>query len=146
MDSVLSALIIYGFLMVVFRISGQRTLAQITPFDFVLLLIVGEATQQAILGDDFSITNAVIVISTLIAIDVALSLLKQRFHLLGAMIEGMPLLIVENGHIIENRANKARIDEQDILQAARQTQGLETMDQIKYAVLERSGGISIIPK
>ncbi len=70
-----------------------------------------------------------------------LSFFKKR-----SSIEGMPLLIVENGEIIEERANKARIDEQDILQAARQTQGLEQLDQIKYAVLERSGGISIIPK
>ncbi len=70
MEVVLRALIMYSFLMVIFRIGGQRTLAQITPFDFVLLLIVGEATQQALLGEDFSITNSLIVISTLITIDI----------------------------------------------------------------------------
>lgn len=146
MEVVLRALVMYSFLMVIFRISGQRTLAQITPFDFVLLLIVGEATQQALLGEDFSITNSLVVISTLITIDVVLSQFKQRFNRLGAAVEGMPLLIVENGEIIDERADKARIDEQDILQAARQTQGIERLHQVKYAVLERCGGISVIPK
>lgn len=78
MDSVLRALAIYLFLMVIFRISGKRSLAQITTFDFVLLLVIGEATQQALLGDDFSLTNAALVIATLLGLDTGLSLLQQR--------------------------------------------------------------------
>lgn len=146
MDAVIRAVVMYAFLLIVFRISGKRTLAQMTPFDFILLLVIGEATQQALLGDDFSVTNAFIVITALLATDLGLAIMKQRFGLLGKITEGVPVLIVENGEIIADRADKARIDEEDILQAARQTQGLETMDQIKYAVLERSGGISIIPE
>ena len=83
MDAVLRSATIYVFLLVIFRLSGKRSLAQITTFDFVLLLIIGEATQQALLGNDFSITYALIVITTLVGIDIGLSLLKQRFQRLG---------------------------------------------------------------
>lgn len=78
MDSVLRAAVMYGALMVLLKIAGRRSLADLTTFDFVLLMIIGEATQQALLGDDFSLTNAMLVIVTLIAIDVGFSLLKQR--------------------------------------------------------------------
>ena len=145
MDSVLRAVAIYAFLLVIFRISGKRSLAQITTFDFILLLVVGEATQQALLGNDFSIVNAVTVILTLLGLDIGLSLLKQRSKTLERWIDDAPLVIVEDGRLLKERMDKARIDEADILAAARELQGLERMDQIKYAVLERSGGISVIP-
>mgnify|MGYP000622028922 CR=1 FL=1 len=146
MDSVFRALAIYAILLIIFRISGKRSLAQITTFDFVLLLVIGEATQQALLGDDFSLTNAFIVIVTLVGIDIGLSLLKQRSPKLELLLDDSPLIIVENGRPLQERMDKARIDESDVLTAARELQGLERMDQIKYAVLERSGGVSIIPQ
>ena len=146
MDSVVRALAIYAILLIIFRISGKRSLAQITTFDFVLLLVIGEATQQALLGDDFSMTNAFIVIVTLLGLDIALSLLKQRSPKIERLLDDTPLIIVENGRALKERMDKARIDESDVLTAARELQGLERMDQIKYAVLERSGGVSVIPK
>ncbi len=146
MDSILRALAIYAFLLVIFRISGKRSLAQITTFDFVLLLVIGEATQQALLGNDFSITNAVLVILTLIGIDIGLSLVQQRFTFLGPWLDDVPVVVVEQGRMLSQRMEKARISESDILQAARTKQGLERMDQIKYAVLEHTGEISIIPR
>ncbi len=79
MDAVLRAGAIYLVLLLIFRITGKRSLAQITTFDFVLLLVIGEATQQALLGNDFSITNAVIVIVTLLGLDLGLSLVQSRF-------------------------------------------------------------------
>ena len=146
MDAVLRAAAIYAFLLVLFRIAGKRSLSESTTFDLVLLLIVGEATQQALLGNDFSITNALLVILTLVGLDIGMSLWKQRSPQLEKWVEGVPLVIVENGQPLKDRMDKARVDESDILEAARTLQGLERMDQIKYAVLERSGGISIIPK
>jgi uncharacterized membrane protein YcaP (DUF421 family) len=146
MDSVLRAVAIYVVLLVIFRISGKRSLAQITTFDFVLLLIIGEATQQALLGEDFSLTNAFVVIVTLIGLDIGLSLLKGRSRTLERVVDDLPLVIVEDGRPLQERMDKARIDQSDVLTAARELQGLERMDQIKYAVLERSGGISIIPR
>jgi uncharacterized membrane protein YcaP (DUF421 family) len=146
MDSVLRAAAIYLVLLVIFRISGKRSLAQITTFDFILLLIVGEATQQALLGENFSLTNAFVVIVTLVGFDIGLSLLKPHVPGLERWLDGLPLVIVEDGKPLKERMDKARVDESDVLTAARELQGLERMDQIKYAVLERSGGISIIPK
>jgi uncharacterized membrane protein YcaP (DUF421 family) len=146
MDAVLRGVVVYAFLVVIFRISGQRSLGNVTTFDFVLLLIIAETTQQALLGEDFSVTGAFLLIVTLIALDIGLSLLKQRSPRLDRLLEGMPLVIVENGQPLRDRMAKARVDEQDILSAARELQGLERMEQIKYAVLERSGGISIIKR
>lgn len=97
MDSVLRAAAMYVALMVLFRIAGRRSLAELTTFDLVLLMMISEATQQALLGDDFSITNAILVIMTLIAIDVGLSLLKQRSGWVSRLIDGEPTIIVENG-------------------------------------------------
>jgi uncharacterized membrane protein YcaP (DUF421 family) len=146
MDAVLRAVAIYGILLIIFRIAGKRSLAQITTFDFVLLLVIGEATQQALLGDDFSITNAVIVIVTLLGLEIGLTQLQYRWPKLGPWLDDVPLILVENGQPIERRMRKARISEDDIMQAARSVQGLERMDQVKYAVLERTGEVSIIPQ
>ncbi|HEY8338766.1 MAG TPA: YetF domain-containing protein [Egibacteraceae bacterium] len=137
---------IYLIVFVLFRLSGRRTLAQITTFDFVLLLIVGEATQQGLLGDDFSVTNAVVVITTLIALDVAVSALQGRSERVDRIVDDVPLVVVVDGVPLEERLRKARLDHDDVMERARQTQGLERMSQIKYAVLERDGTISIIPR
>jgi uncharacterized membrane protein YcaP (DUF421 family) len=145
LDAVLRSLAIYGFLLVLFRIAGKRTLADITPFDFVLLLIIGEATQQGLLGDDFSVTNALLVITSLLSIDIGLSLLKRRWPRLAKATEGVPVVLVDDGEMLTERMRRARVDEQDILEAARSTQGLSRMSQVRFAVLERTGAISIIP-
>lgn len=146
MDSVLRATAIYAFLLLIFRISGKRSLAQITAFDFVLLLIIGEATQQALLANDFSIINACIVISTLMFLELGLSLAKGWWPRLDPILDSTPLVVVENGRLLEDRITRERIDLNDVLAAARERHGLERLDQIKYAVLERSGGLSIVPQ
>ena len=146
MEMVLRAASIYVFLLIIFRVAGKHSLAEITTFDFVLLLIIAEATQQGLLGEDFSVTTAFLAVVTLVGIDTALSLLKQRWKVIGRLAEGVPLVIVENGRPLKEHMRKSRVDESDVLTAARMNQGLERMDQIKYAVLERSGGISIIPR
>ena len=145
MDSVLRAFAMYLALMVLFKIAGRRSLAELTTFDFVLLMVIGEATQQALLGNDFSLTNSVLVIVTLIAIDVGLSLLKQRSNWVSKLIDGGPTIIVENGKLLSRRLRHARLIEADVLEAARSSQGIETIDQIKFAILERNGKISVIP-
>ena len=146
MDAVLRATVVYFFLLLVFRIAGRRMLSETTTFDFVLLLIVAEATQQGLLGNDFSVTNAFLVIITLIGIEIALTALKRRSARIEKWIDGVPSIIIEDGRPLKDRMEKARVDERDILAAARTGYGLERMDQIKYAVLERNGNISIIPK
>lgn len=146
MDSVLRAGAMYLALVVLFKIAGRRSLAELTTFDFVLLMMIGEATQQALLGDDFSITNGVLVIVTLIAIDVGLSLLKQRSGWVSRLIDGEPTIIVENGKLLHRRLRHARLIEADVMEAARSSQGIERLEEIKFAIIERNGKISIIAK
>jgi uncharacterized membrane protein YcaP (DUF421 family) len=146
MDAVLRATAIYIFLLLIFRFAGRRTLGQMTSFDFVLLLIIGEATQQGLIGEDFSVIKAFLLILTLIGLDIGVSLWKQWSPRTEKWLDGVPLVIVEDGQPLKDRINKTRVDEKDILAAARELQGLERMDQIKYAVLERNGAISVIPK
>lgn len=145
MDSVLRGLAIYAALLIIFRISGKRTIAQITTFDFVLLLVVGEATQQGLLGDDFSVTNAILVVATLVGADIAMSFLKEKARWFNRAVDGLPVVILEDGTPIEQRMRRARLDEADLLASGRESHGIERLDQMKYAVLEQDGNISIIP-
>jgi uncharacterized membrane protein YcaP (DUF421 family) len=145
MESVLRAAAIYLFLLVVFRISGRRTLSEMTAFDFVLLLIIGEATQQALLGQDYSLTNAALVIMTLLIVDIVISLLKVRSERLDKLIDGVPTVIVHRGRALNDRMRKARVTEGDVMEAARRLRGVERLDQIKYALIEVSGGITVVP-
>ena len=145
MESVVRAAVIYAGLLILFRFTGKRSLGQITTFDFILLLIISEAVQNGMVGENYSLTNAFILVLTLIVIDVGLSLLKRRAPAVEKWLEGVPVVIVEHGRPLVDRMQKARVDESDVLSFARRLHGLERMDQIKYAVLERSGEISIIP-
>jgi uncharacterized membrane protein YcaP (DUF421 family) len=146
MDAIVRAAVTYVFLVVLFRVTGRRTLAQITTFDFVLLLIVSEATQQGLLGNDFSITNAFLVILTLIGLDLLAGGLSRRWRPLDRWLNGLPLVLVEDGKLLEDRMRKTGFQEDEILEQARANQGIERMEQIKYAILERNGSISVIPK
>jgi len=145
MNPVLRGIAVYVFLMIVFRIMGRRTLNNTTTFDLVLLLIISEVTQQGLVGEDFSVTTAAILICTLMGLDLVLTLLKQRFKSLDRVIEGTPLVIVDHGKPLVKRMKKTLLDDEDIMEAARMNFGFEKMSQIKYAVLEKDGSISIIP-
>lgn len=146
MDSIIRGLAVYGFLLVVFRLAGKRTLSQATGFDLVLLLIISETTQEAMVDDDHSMTNGILLILTLLGSSVFLAALKQFFPKVEQILDGEPLIIIDNGKPLKDRMDKARVDEADIISAARLIHGLERLEQIKYAILERNGEISIIPK
>lgn len=145
MESVIRGVVVYFFLLLIFRISGKRTLAQTTNFELVLLLIISETTQQAMVDDDHSVTNGVLLIVTLIGASIGLSLLKQRLPALEKWLDGAPLVLIQDGKMLKDRMDKVRVDEADILEAARELHGLERLDQIKYAIVERSGAITIVP-
>lgn len=146
MDSIVRAFTVYAVLLIVTRLSGRRTLAEVTAFDFVLLLMIAETTGQALLGDDSSITNTAIVIITLAAIDVGLSFVKAWSPKLGRLIDGTPSVLMSGGEVDWDALRKSRVSVDDVLQAARDKHGLKRLDQIDCAVLEVGGGISVIPK
>lgn len=144
MESIFRTAIIYIFLMVVLRISGHRTLNEMTTFDFVLLLIMGDASQQAMTGTDYSLTNGLLIIMTLVLMDIFISFLKQKFRKVESIIDGMPVILINNGKILKKTMNQVKVDITDILESSRKLQGLERLDQIKYAILEKDGDITII--
>lgn len=145
MESVIRGAAIYVVLLVIIRLSGRRTMDQATPFDFVLLLIVAETTQQALLGDDFSITNAVVLIVTLFLMDIGFSYLTRWFPALSKVVDGRPTFLVKDGSIDERALKKTRMSKDDVMVAARKQHGLERIEQVKHAVLENDSGITIIP-
>ncbi len=146
MESVFRAVLVYLFLLVVFRISGKRTLSEASTFDLVLLLIISETTQQAMVDNDHSMTNAAILILTLVGSSILMSLVKQWSPAVDRWMEGVPLVVVKDGKLLHKAMHQERVDENDILEAAREMQGLEDISQIKYAVLERGGQITIVPR
>jgi uncharacterized membrane protein YcaP (DUF421 family) len=146
MDSVIKAFIVYFVLWAIIRISGRRTLGEMTAFDFILFLIIGGSTQRAITGQDYSLTNALILVSTFVGIEIALSLLELRSPLIRRVLNATPTLLVENGNPMAHRMRRARVTEQNILESARRLHGLERMDQIRFAILESNGEITIVPQ
>lgn len=146
MDSVIRAAVVYFIMLVIFRLAGNRSAANLTAFDFVLLLIVSEAIQQAMITNDYSLTNAFLLVLTLVGLDIMMSLWKQRFPLVERILDGSPILLMHEGKLHRDRMQKERVDEADILASARERHGLERMDQIKHVVVEATGGISVMPK
>src|SRR5690606_13677989 len=110
-----------------------------------LLLIVGEATQQALLGNDVSVTNELGLITVLMGVDIIFVKLKGRYKKVDRLSEGTALILVDHGKQLDARMKESHVDAEDIMEAARLSHGLERLEQIKYAVLERDGQISIIP-
>jgi uncharacterized membrane protein YcaP (DUF421 family) len=145
MESVIRGLVVYAFVLLVFRLAGKRTLAESTNFELVLLLIISETTQQAMVNNDHSITNGFLLILTLVGCTVTLSWFKQRFPTWEKILDDVPTIIVENGRMIKDRMQKLRVDEQDIIESAREHQALENIAEIKYAIVERNGNITVIP-
>lgn len=145
MEIILRAVAVYAFLLVLFRLSGKRTMSEMSSFDFILLLIISEAIQNALLDEDKSVVTGMTVILTFVLMDIGLSLIKRRSSYIEKITEGVPVILVDHGEPLEEHLAKTNVTITDIMQTARQSQGLERMAQIKYAVLENSGGISIIP-
>jgi uncharacterized membrane protein YcaP (DUF421 family) len=146
MDAVLRATATYFILLLIFRAAGKRSLSEMTAFDFILLLIISETTQSALVGGNNSMTVTVVLVVTMVGLDIALSYIKEWFRPIERAMDSIPLIILAYGVPLADRMRKARVDEADILSAARRSQGIERLDQIKFAVLETNGGISVIPK
>ena len=144
METVFRAAGIYFVLLIVFRIAGRRALLQMTSFDLILLLIISEATQQALLGDDFSVTGAALTIITLIVLDISLGFIKKKTTWVDYMLDGSPVILVEYGKPVGEKLRKTGITVDDIMVSARTNQGIHELSRIKFAILEKNGHISVI--
>ena len=146
MEPVLRAAGCYLLILVVVRLSGKRGLAQITIFDLVLLLLISQAVGQALIGNDSSLTTAAIITITLVVVNRGNDWAAHRWADASHVLEDAPLMLIEDGHIHDDRLAKMKIRLDDILENGRLDEGIERLDQIKHAVLERTGTITVVPR
>lgn len=135
----------YCFLIMIVRIVGRRPGKQLTPFEFVLIFFIGGITLTPMVGNDRSITNAIITITSIAGTHFVIAWLRSRSPAFGRFVDGTPLVLLEKGKWHTETMKNMRITDDDVMTYARD-QGLERFDQIDYAVLGRNGEISIIPK
>lgn len=143
MEASIRALLFYVFLVLVVRIVGRRPGKQITPFEFVLVFFMGGLALTAMVGDDASLTNAFIQILTVALAHFCIAMARTKSRWLARLLDGTPLILLENGQWRSETLSKMRIQDDDVMAQARD-QGVATLDKIEIAILERNGQISII--
>jgi uncharacterized membrane protein YcaP (DUF421 family) len=143
MNIVLRAAAGYFLLLFAVRLIGRRTASMMAPFDLVLLFLFGGITIGAVVGEDHSFSGAISAVFTIGLCHIAVSALKTRFATFSRLVDGTPVIVYERGSWHDGRMRSLRLNEQDILTAARQ-RGLQRLEQIRYAVAERDGKISIV--
>jgi uncharacterized membrane protein YcaP (DUF421 family) len=146
MDTVVRTAVVYFFLLVLFRLAGKRTVSELDTFDMVILLIISESTQGALVGKDNSLTTFFLVTVTMVGAGLILAFVKQKSEKMSRLIDGLPVVLMKDGKLLRDRMDKLRVDEADILEAAHLQEGLGTLEDIRYAILERNGDIAVIPK
>ena len=145
MDIVLRAVVLYVFLVVIMRVSGRRELSSLSPFDLILLIVLGDAVQQGLTQDDYSVTGAIIAVSTLATMQVATSYVSFRSRRVEKILEGEPLVIVQDGKVIDENARRERLTVDEIYESMRSKQ-IARLEDVAWAIVETNGEISFIPK
>lgn len=145
MDLVVRTIVVFVFLMVLMRVIGRRELSSLQPFDLILLIVLGDAVQQSLTQDDYSLTGGLLVVGTFAVLQVFVSWLGYRFPKTRPILEGDPLIVVQDGEPIERNLKRERLTLGELAEAARQ-EGIEHLADVKWAVLETTGKISFIKK
>jgi uncharacterized membrane protein YcaP (DUF421 family) len=144
-EKILRPILVYAFLILVLRLAGKRELAQLNPFDLVVLLTLSNTVQNAIIGQDDSITGGIIGASTLLTVNYVLVRFLSRHEKIERLIEGDPDVLIENGRVKTDCLRNEAISEVELAAAAHK-QGFESLDQVDRAVLDPNGGIAFFGK
>jgi uncharacterized membrane protein YcaP (DUF421 family) len=144
-DIVVRATFVFFFILFLTRIVGRRELSSMEPFDLILLIVIGDLVQQGVTQNDMSVTGAVLAVGTMGALTMLVSWAGWRWRILRPVLEGEPIIIVEDGEPIKRNLDRNRITVDEVEAAAREQQ-VDRLDDVRWAVLETSGRISIIPK
>jgi uncharacterized membrane protein YcaP (DUF421 family) len=144
-DLALRAVVLFFVVFILTRVIGRRELSSLEPFDLILLIILGDAIQQGLTQDDYSVTGAVIVVSVFAALQVSISYISFRSRRLRPILQGEPIVLVQEGELIESNLKRERLTAAEVAEAARQEQ-IASLEDVQWAVLETSGKISFIPK
>ena len=145
MAVVLRSIIAFVFLIAMLRVIGRRELSSLEPFDLVLLIVIGDLVQQGVTQSDYSFTGLLLSAGTFAALTVALSFCSARFPKLRPVLEAGPLIIVEDGKLIDKNMRKERLTPEEVAGEAR-SQGIASFDPIAWGVLEGSGRMTFIQK
>jgi uncharacterized membrane protein YcaP (DUF421 family) len=145
MDLVIRATIVFFAVLVMTRAIGRRELSSLEPFDIILLVVIGDLVQQGVTQSDYSVTGALIVIATMTLLTGIMAFLNFRFRPLRRVLEGQPVVLVEDGRVIERNMRRERLTLEELEAEGRQQQVPGVAD-MRWAVLETSGSISVIPK
>ena len=145
MDLVVRAAVMFFFVYLLTRIIGRRELSSLQPFDLIMLVMIGDLVQQGVTQNDFSVTGAFLVGGTIALLTVLVSYTSFRFPRLRPVLDGDPVIVIEDGKPIERNLRRNRIALDELAAAARQNQ-IDSLDDVRWAVLETNGRISFIPK
>jgi uncharacterized membrane protein YcaP (DUF421 family) len=145
MDLVIRATVIFFFVYLVTRVVGKREIAALEPFDLILLIVIGDLVQQGVTQSDYSVTGSITVISVIALLSVVVGWANFRFRRLRSALEGEPVVLVEDGRVIDGNMRRERITRAELEAEGRQQQVLSVED-MRWAVLETTGRISVIPK
>lgn len=143
MDIVIRAVIAYVFIIALLRVTGRRELSSMGPTDLVLLVVIGDLIQNGVTQSDLSVTGIVIAVTTFALLSVASSFLVYKSKRAQKIIEGTPLIVVQDGKLVEENLRSERMTIDDVMEEAR-AQQIENLDDIKWAVLESNGSLSFI--
>jgi uncharacterized membrane protein YcaP (DUF421 family) len=142
-DIVLRAAVAYIFILFLLRIIGRRELSTLAPSDLVLLVVMGDLIQNGVTQSDQSVTGVFLALSTFALLTVAVSVLTYKSRRAQTLVEGAPLILVQDGKPVEENLRSERLNMDDVAEEAR-GQGIERLDEIKWCVLESSGSMSFI--
>jgi uncharacterized membrane protein YcaP (DUF421 family) len=145
MDLVIRAAVIFFFVFLVTRIVGRRELSQLEPFDLILLVVIGDLVQQGVTQSDESVTGALIVISTIAILSFVVGWISFRSRRVRLVTEGEPIVLLQDGRVIERNLRRERITLEDIQEQARQSQ-ITSLADLRWVILEDDGKISCIPR
>lgn len=145
MDIVIRAVFAFLFLVIVTRVIGRRELSSLEPFDLILLIVLGDLIQQGVTQSDYSFTGLVLAGGTFTLLTVAVSYLVFRFRRVRPLFEPEPLILVEDGKVIDRNLRRERLTPEELAAEARQQQ-IASLSDVRWAVLETSGKISFIPR
>ena len=145
MDIVLRAIALYVFIVFVMRVIGRRELSSMTPFDLILMIVLGDAIQQGLTQDDYSVTGALIAVATIASLQVFTSYLSFRSRRARKVFEGEPIVVVEHGKLVEHNLRRERMTRDEVSEEMRQQQ-IGSLEQVEWGILEANGSISFIEK
>ena len=145
MDIVLRAALAFAFIFFLTRIVGRRELSSLEPFDLIMLIVLGDLVQQGVTQSDYSVTGLVLAGGTIALMQVGTSYLSFRFKRLQPLLEGEPIVLIDDGRVLERNLARERMTREEIEEQARQSQ-ISSLDDVRWAVLETSGQISFLPK